>query len=124
MCRNLTYAYDMTATMVASSSPGLGEGAAEEIFESSWEDHHPAVIPPVDSASIASELQAWNLSLARRREVPDDLRLHLEALADEVDALAWDRSVDVDPYLLISVQSALNHAMRLFYVADSDQARR
>jgi len=56
--------------------------------------------------------------------VPDDLRLYLEELADEVDALAWGRSADVDPYLLISVQSALNHAMRLFYLADAGQARR
>jgi uncharacterized protein (DUF2384 family) len=114
--------------MIAPSH--LAEGELAEVGidfnrEVAWDDpHENQAASAANAAAIERELRAWNLRLAREAEVPDDLRLYLEQLADDVDALAWGHSTDIDPYLLISVQSALNHAMRLFYSGDPADARR
>lgn len=109
--------------MIAPIEGGLKGLENDLAQEAAWDASTMEAIPPVDAASIERELRSWNLGLARETEVPDDLRLYLEQLGDEVDTLAWG-GADIDPYLLISVQSALNHAMRLFYSADSADARR
>src|SRR5680860_9715 len=113
----------MSTTMIAPVEDGLKEFENNLAQEAPWDAAPPQAIPPVDATSIERELRARNLYLARKTEVSHDLRLYLEQLGDEVDTLAWG-TADIDPYLLISVQSALNHAMRLFYSTDSADARR
>jgi uncharacterized protein (DUF2384 family) len=116
----------MTTTMIAPPSVpqgSLAESETELDREATWDD--PPANPPrlsVDAADIERELRALNLNLAREAEIPDDLRPYLEQLADTVDSLA--AGGDIDPYLLVSAQSALNHAMRLFFSSDLAGARR
>lgn len=110
--------------MIATTEPDLSASEANFTEEAAWHAPPSQEIPAVDAATIEGELRARNLDLARRTEIPDDLRQYFEQLADEIDALAWGGHADIDPYLLISAQSALNHAMRLFYAPSPAEARR
>jgi len=64
-----------------------------------------------------------NLRLARETEIPADLRLDLEQLADRISAYTGEAPGEVDPYLLLSAQSALIGALRALDSSDPAAAR-
>lgn len=94
--------------------------------ESGWDD---LVDPParplrIDPASIAEEIAERNRALAGQAEISDDLRLYLEQLADDVAALTSEAPSGIDPYLMLSVQSAVIGALRALDSSDAAAARR
>lgn len=117
-------------TTFLEKSPSTEDLSPEEFAarsqESGWEDRVDAPPPPlrIDPATIAEELAERNLRLAREMEISEDLRLYLEQLADDVSALTSEAPGGVDPYLLLSVQSALIGALRALDSPDAAAARR
>lgn len=119
----------MNATLL-EKSPSSEDFSPEEFaahsLESGWEDGVDPPPPPllIDPAATAEELAERNLRLARETEIPEDLRLYLEQLADDVSAFTSEAPGEVDPYLLLSVQSALIGALRALDSPDAVAARR
>jgi len=116
----------MDATLL-EKSPSSEDFSPEEFsarsLEGGWEDPPPRPLS-IDSATIAEELAVKNLQLAREAEISEDLRLYLEQLADGVSALTSEAPSEVDPYLLLSAQSALIGALRALDMPDGAAARR
>jgi uncharacterized protein (DUF2384 family) len=74
-------------------------------------------------ALIEQEIAERNLLLGRSREVPYDLRLYVEGLADQVAALPEDITLRVDPYLMLAAQRALIGALRALELDDASARR-
>lgn len=93
-------------------------------LEGGWIDSRdlPPSPPPIDAAATERELARMNLRLAREAEISDDLRLDLEQLADRISAYTNEAPGDVDPYLLLSLQSALIGALRALDLDSADPA--
>jgi len=117
-------------TTLLDKSPSTEDLSPEEFaarsLESGWEE---GVDPPpaplrIDPATIAEELAERNLRLARETEISEDLRLYLEQLADDVSAFTSEAPGGVDPYLLLSAQSALIGALRALDSPDAAVGRR
>lgn len=77
-----------------------------------------------DPGVLEREIEERLLILAREREVPDDLRLFVEGLADELALLPESASLRVDPYLLLAAQRAMIRALRALDSDDEAWARR
>lgn len=88
--------------------------------------HDPADLPPIpapiDAAATERKLARMNLQLAREAEISGDLRLDLEQLADDISAYTSEAPGEVDPYLLLSLQSALIGALRALDSSESAPA--
>lgn len=117
-------------TQLLEKSPSPEDFSAEEFagqrLEGGRDDRMDPPPPPlrIDSATIAEELAERNLRLARETEISEDLRLYLEQLADDVSTLTSEAPGEVDPYLLLSAQSALIGALRALDIPDAATARR
>lgn len=93
-------------------------------LEDSWTDPRdlPPAPPLTDPAATERELARMNLRLARETEIAEDLRLDFEQLADDISAYTSEAPGEVDPYLLLSTQSALIGALRALDLSESDPA--
>jgi uncharacterized protein (DUF2384 family) len=100
------------------------EDAGARSLEGNWPADLPPTPPPIDAAATEQELAKMNLQLAREAKIPEDLRLDLEQLADRISAYTSEAPGEVDPYLLLSAQSALIGALRALDSADPAAARR
>lgn len=100
------------------------DGASAQRLEGGWTDPRdlPPSPPPIDAAATERELTRMNLRLAREAEISDDLRLDLEQLADDIAAYTSEAPGEVDPYLLLSLQSALIGALRALDLDSADPA--
>lgn len=117
-------------TTLLEKFPSTEDFSPEEFetrgLEGGWEDGVDPPPPPlrIDPAMLAEELAEKNLQLARETEISEDLRLYLEQLADDVSAFTSEAPGEVDPYLLLSAQSALIGALRALDSPDAAVARR
>jgi len=117
-------------TTILEKSPSTEDISSEDAgargLEGGWDD--PIDWPPrplrVDPTAIEQELAEKNLQLARETEISEDLRLYLKQLADDISALTSEAPGEVDPYLLLSAQSALIGALRAIDSPDAAAARR
>lgn len=100
------------------------DGARAHDLEGGWTDPRdlPPSPPPIDAAATERELARMNLQLAREPEISDDLRLDLEQLADRISAFTSEAPGEIDPYLLLSAQSALIGALRALDLEEADPA--
>jgi plasmid maintenance system antidote protein VapI len=77
-----------------------------------------------DPATLEREIEERLLILARQREVPDDIRLFVDGLADELGLLPESTALRVDPYLLVAAQRAMILSLRALDSDDEAWARR
>ena len=77
-----------------------------------------------DPATMEREIEERLLILARARRVPDDLRLFVDGLADELALLPESATLRVDPYLLVAAQRAMILSLRALDSDDEAWARR
>jgi len=76
-----------------------------------------------DPQTLADEIEERLLILAREAEVPDDLRLFVDGLADELTLLPETAELRVDPYLLVAAQRAMILSLRALDSDDESWAR-
>ncbi|MEK6252336.1 MAG: antitoxin Xre/MbcA/ParS toxin-binding domain-containing protein [Actinomycetota bacterium] len=85
----------------------------------------PMLTPAISNPeAIRDEIEKRNLELARQSEIPDDLGLFIDELADQISALPDDASLRVDPYLLLAAQRALIGSLRALDSDDVAWARK
>jgi len=78
----------------------------------------------VDPESVHQEIAAYNLLLARSREIPASVRLFVEEMADDLANLPVEATLRTDPYLLVALQKSLLAALRALENPEPSVARR